>query len=106
MPSNSKIIIEGITEEGKTFRPSDWIERICGSLSAFGNDRRIRYSRYVQPQIIEGKRCLVIDGDLRDKNPAAFNFLIDFGKANKLRLREWNKPQGGENLADAPVVRN
>lgn len=105
MPSNSKIIIEGTTEEGKTFRPSDWIERICGSLSAFGSDRRIRYSRYVQPQMVEGKRCLVIDGELREKNLAAFNFLIDFAKANRLRMHEWTKSPT-ETATEAPALHN
>lgn len=83
-----KIIIEGVTEDGRPFRPSDWIERISGSLSTFGNDRRIRYSQYLQPQILEGKKCLVIDQSLRERNPSAFNFLMDFAKGNKLRMRE------------------
>jgi len=60
-----KIVIEGVTEDGKRFRPSDWIERISGNLSTFGNDRRIRYSRYLQPQILQGQKCLVIDPELR-----------------------------------------
>ena len=83
-----KIIIEGVTEDGKPFRPSDWIERISGSLSTFGNDRRIRYSHYLQPQMLDGKKCLVIDADLRNANAAAYNFLIDFAKGNKLRIRD------------------
>ena len=32
-----KIIIEGVTTEGKKFRPSDWAERMSGSLSTFKN---------------------------------------------------------------------
>lgn len=80
------IIIEGVTEDGRTFRPSDWIERISGNLSTFGSDRRIRYSRYLQPQIREGKKCLAVDPRLREANPAAFQFLMDFAKGNKLRI--------------------
>lgn len=92
---NRKIVIEGVTEDGRPFRPSDWIERMSGSLSTFGNDRRIRYSQYLQPQMLEGKKCLVIDAGLRERNPAAFNFLMDFAKGNKLRIREVEgKPKG------------
>lgn len=80
------IIIEGVTEDGRTFRPSDWIERISGSLSTFGMDRRIRYSHYVQPQIINGGKCLVVDPALRTVNPSAYSFLVDFAKGNKLRI--------------------
>ena len=88
MNPKRKIVIEGITEDGRPFRPSDWLERISGSLATFGNDRRVRYSGYVQPQIIEGKKCLVVDMALHERNPAAFNFLIDFAKVNRLRMRE------------------
>lgn len=84
--TQNMIIIEGVTEDGRTFRPSDWIERISGSLSTFGTDHRIRYSHYLQPQIIEGRKCLVIDPELNRVNPSAFNFLVDFAKGNKLRI--------------------
>lgn len=83
-----RLIIEGVTEDGHPFRPSDWIERISGSLSSFGNDRRIRYSNYVQPEMCDGKKCLVVDTALRDRNPTQFNFLLDFARGNRLRVRE------------------
>lgn len=82
------IIIEGVTEDNRPFRPSDWIERISGSLSTFGNDRRIRYSQFVQPLMIDGKKCLAVDRRLMDVNPGAFKFLMDFAKGNKLRMHE------------------
>ena len=87
-PQDCKIIIEGVTEDGRTFRPSDWIERISGSLSTFGADRRIRYSRYLQPQMLEGKKCLAVDPGLRETNPAAFKFLMDFARGNRLRVQD------------------
>ena len=34
-----EIVIQGITEGGDTFLPSDWAERLCGVMSAFGADR-------------------------------------------------------------------
>lgn len=93
------IVIEGITEDGRTFRPSDWIERISGSLSTFGIDRRIRYSHYVQPQMIDGRKCLVLDPGLKQVNPSAFSFLVDFAKGNKLKIRGLDNGSPQKDLA-------
>jgi hypothetical protein len=30
-----EVFIQGITHEGKTFRPSDWAERLAGVMSQF-----------------------------------------------------------------------
>ena len=35
-----EFIIVGTTLDGKAFRPSDWAERLCGVMSAFGGDHR------------------------------------------------------------------
>jgi hypothetical protein len=102
MPPNCKIIIEGVTEDGRAFRPSDWIERISGSLSTFGSDRRIRYSHYLQPQMLEGKKCLVVNSELQQRDPGAFKFLMDFAKGNRLRIRETG--QNGPTSTDSLCV--
>ena len=44
-----EFIIQGVTLDGKPFRPSDWAERLCGVMSAFGGDHRMQYSPYVHP---------------------------------------------------------
>ena len=44
-----EFVIQGVTREGKPFRPSDWAERLCGVMSAFGGDHRMQYSPYVHP---------------------------------------------------------
>ena len=101
-----RIIIEGVTEDGRTFRPSDWIERISGSLSTFGNDRRIRYSNYVQPEIHGGKRCLVVDPALRERNPTQFSFLLDFARTNRLCVREIDRDTGADATAPKQTTPN
>jgi hypothetical protein len=101
MPSElPKFVIEGITLDGKVFRPSDWIERLIDTLSTYGVDRRARLGTYVGPerrrqqlnflcaQMIEGRKCLVVDARLRDANPVAFHFLQEFTQSNHLRVRE------------------
>ena len=101
MEVSNMIVIEGVTEDGRTFRPSDWIERISGSLSTFGMDRRIRYSHYLQPQIIDGHRCLVLDPELKNVNPSAYSFLVDFAKGNKLKIHGLD-PNGSQKERSSP----
>ena len=60
-----KIIIEGITENGRKFRPSDWAERMSGALSTFGRDQRIQYSPLLQPLTVKGVKCVAIDPRLK-----------------------------------------
>ena len=42
-----ELVILGVTSEGRAFRPSDWAERLCGVMCAFGGDHRMQYSQYV-----------------------------------------------------------
>ena len=64
-PSKKKIIIEGVTNQGKPFRPSDWAERMSGTLASFKN-RRIHYSPMLQPSVNhEGFKCVVLDPKLK-----------------------------------------
>jgi len=81
----SKIIIEGITEDGKKFRPSDWAERIGGSLSTFRN-QRIYYSPKLRPSFINGNKCVIIDPSLEDSNPDLYNYILNFARKNRLRI--------------------
>jgi hypothetical protein len=89
MSSSEKedIIIEGVREDGSRFRPSDWSERLSASLASFGRDHRLRYAADVHPCIIEGKKCLVVGGDLRRKDPDAYRFILEFARANDLRIQ-------------------
>ncbi|MEW6611949.1 MAG: DUF3579 domain-containing protein [Pseudomonadota bacterium] len=83
-----KILVDGITQSGHKFRPSDWAERLSESVSQVGPDHRIRYSPYVEPVLIEGHAALKIDPYLKEVNPRAFKQLIDFIKDNKLTVLE------------------
>lgn len=82
---NSKIVIEGITETGETFRPSDWAERVSGSLSTFRN-HRIYYSPMLSPSIQNENKCVILDKALKDSNPALYEHILDFARKNKLKI--------------------
>ena len=56
MPESAaaEFVIQGITLDGKPFRPSDWAERLCGVMAAFGGDHRMQYSPFVHPITVDG----------------------------------------------------
>lgn len=81
-----EIIIQSITRDGKRFRPSDWVDRICSSYATFGDDRKLRYSPYLKPEMIDGVRCLAVDMQLRNANPDGFEELMQFAEENNLNI--------------------
>ena len=82
-----EFVIRGVTLAGKAFRPSDWAERLCGVMSAFGSDGRMQYSPYVYPVTSDGVKCVVVDVRLKEVEPMAYNFLLNFAKDNELETR-------------------
>ena len=83
-----EFVIQGITLDGKPFRPSDWAERLCGVMSAFGGDHRMQYSPFVHPVTANGVRCVVVDLRLEEIEPMAYRFLISFAADNALKTRD------------------
>jgi len=83
-----EFVIVGTTLDGKPFRPSDWAERLCGVMSAFGGDGRMAYSPFVHPVTSDGVRCVVVDVRLEQLEPMAYRFLLGFAKDNELRTRD------------------
>ena len=81
-----KWVIEGVNEDGQRFRPSDWIERLSTMLATYGRDHRIHYSDKVQPVVVGGVKCLIVDEALKDENPAAYDHIMGFAKSNHLRI--------------------
>ncbi len=83
-----EFVIRGVTLDGKPFRPSDWAERLCGVMSAFGGDHRMQYSPYVHPISADGICCVVVDKRLERREPMAYRFLLNFAKDNELQVRD------------------
>ena len=85
--------IQGITREGKTFRPSDWAERLAGVLSSFrpagtGIGSHIRYSPYCIPRVVDGVKCVIVNEALREVEPMALDFVLNFARDNHLLISE------------------
>lgn len=78
-------IIVGRTQDGKPFRPSDWDQRLCCTLSQF-NSGKLKYASTVAP-IKHGKDAAVwVDGRLQKENQQAWQFMLDFAKDNNLQV--------------------
>jgi hypothetical protein len=87
MMSEGNLVITGVQENGKKFRPSDWVERLSSTLASFHSDNRLRYSSGVQPCMIEGEYCLVVARWLKASDPAAYDYVMGFAQANQLRIQ-------------------
>ena len=95
MTSNTakEIFIQGITKDGKTFRPTDWAERLAGVMSQFrpGGPQpgsHLSYSPWCVPTVVGGVKCVVVNSDLRGAEPMAWDFVINFAKDNNLQVAE------------------
>lgn len=90
-PSADEYFIQGITLDGKTFRPSDWSERLAGAMSAFqpeGQSRasRFGYSPYCVPRVINGVKCVIVNEKLREVELMAWDFVMNFARDNQLQV--------------------
>ena len=96
------IVVEGVTQSGGKFRPSDWVERFAGNAASFGDDNRLHYSPYIKPTVYNGVKGLLVDPRLRDARPELFRQLVGFARENRLRVPETcGVPELQEHMAAA-----
>lgn len=94
-PKSSEVFIQGLTLDGKTFRPSDWAERLAGAMSCFrpgggrgGIGAYIGYSPYCVPRVINGVKCVIVNEELKLIEPMAWDFVMNFARDNQLQVAE------------------
>lgn len=85
-PTDTSFIILGVTSDGRKFRPSDWAERLCGVLSAFGAEKKMTYSPYVSPVHNDGEKAVFVNAQLYEVEPMAYRFVLNFAHDNDLKL--------------------
>ncbi len=90
---SKEFFIVGLTQDGKTFRPSDWAERLAGVMSQFrpGGPQpgcHLGYSSWCIPTTLDGVSCVVVHRDLRDHELLAWEFCLNFARDNQLQVRE------------------
>ena len=93
MPSAQEVLIQGVTSDGKTFRPSDWADRLAGVMSPFRPggaqpDSHLSYSPWCVPTVIGNVKCVVVNIELRDYEPMAWDFVMNFARDNDLQVGE------------------
>ena len=91
--TSRQLFIQGVTTSGRTFRPSDWAERLAGVMSQFRPGgatpgSHLSYSPWCIPQTIGNIKCVVVHTDLRGYEPMAWDFLMNFAKDNNLQVSE------------------
>jgi hypothetical protein len=98
-PPHRRFLIRGITRQGRTFRPSDWAERLAGAMSSFrpegaagGIGAYIGYSPLCVPRLVEGVKTVIVDESLRDVEPMAWDFVMNFARDNDLQVAELTTP--------------
>jgi Protein of unknown function (DUF3579) len=87
--------IQGLTQDGRAFRPSDWAERLASAMSCFrpgggagGIGAFIGYSPYCVPTVVGGVKCVIVNEALRGIEPMAWDFVMNFARDNQLQLGE------------------
>jgi hypothetical protein len=87
-----EFFIQGLTSKGKTFRPSDWAERLAGVMARFrpngtgGPHSHLQYSPWVRPTLLAGVKSIVVSEALREVEPLAYHFVLDFARDNDLQI--------------------
>jgi hypothetical protein len=91
--------IQGVTLQGRSFRPSDWAERLAGAMSCFrpggsqgGISAFIGYSPYCVPRVIDGVKCVIVSEALRGIEPMAWDFVMNFARDNELVVVDAHPP--------------
>lgn len=88
-----EVFIWGLTQDGRTFRPSDWAERLAGVMSSFrpGGAQpgsHLSYSPWCVPTVCNGLKCVVVNSELRNHEPMAWDFVLNFARDNELQVSE------------------
>jgi hypothetical protein len=90
-----QFVIQGVTAGGRQFRPSDWSERLAGAMASFrpggsvgGIGAHIGYSPYCFPRAVDGVKCVIVDEALRELEPMAWDFVMNFARDNGLPVAE------------------
>ena len=55
----------------------------CGGIGAY-----IGYSPYCVPRVVDGVKCVIVSEALRDIEPMAWDFVMNFARDNQLQVVE------------------
>ena len=91
-------LIKGQTEEGKKFRPSDWADRLMGSVAIYAKEDSEMSNEILDSICLtdrDGFKGFVLSSKIQQIEPMLYTFLLNFAKDNNLKVEllddhEWN----------------
>lgn len=91
--TSRQLFIQGVTKAGRTFRPSDWAERLAGVMSQFRpggatHGSHLSYSPWCVPTTLGGVKCVIVHRDMQAAEPMAWDFCMNFARDNDLQVVE------------------
>ena len=97
-PSLAPVFIQGVTRDGQDL-PPERLGRAPGRRDVVLPARRRRrrrgligYSPLCVPSDIGGVKCVLVSAELRDIEPMAWDFVMNFARDNDLRCRRRSPP--------------
>jgi hypothetical protein len=90
--AGARLLVMGVTRDGKPFRPSDWADRLAGVLAPYRpaglararGQSHLGYSPLAVPTERAGRKCVIVDPALRAVEPLAWAFVLNFARDNSL----------------------
>ncbi len=91
--TSRQLFIQGVTTSGRTFRPSDWAERLAGVMSQFRPGgatpgSHLSYSPWCIPTSLGSVKCVIVHRDMQKDEPMAWDFCMNFARDNDLQVVE------------------
>ena len=94
-----EVLILGLTVDGRLFRPGDWAERLAGAMSCFhpggaqgGRHPVVGQTPYCVARMVDGVKCVAVSEALREAEPMAWDFVMNFARDNGLRVANGGGP--------------
>ena len=95
--TTQEILIQGITSTGRTFRPSNWADRLAGVISQFRPQDpmpgdHLTYSPWCFPMIYNNVNSVVVSRTLQERFPHAWDYIYSFARDNDLQILDGSQP--------------
>ena len=96
-------LLEGVVPDElrtphRRFAAERWPERLAGAMESFspapppgGLEAFIAYSPYCEPRLQDGVKGVFVDARLRDVEPMAWHFVMNFARDNDLVVVDFSK---------------
>ena len=90
---SQEILIQGITGAGRTFRPTNWAERLAGVMSQYRPQAanlgdHLHYSPWCYPVMRDKVNSVVVNRAMQQQYPEAWAYIENFARDNDLQVTE------------------